>query len=95
MEGKKSKLLKEICDIDREQEHIQKLIVEGNMQKLNNYLEGELTRKYYVEKLINNMACFSMPDTVQESAHNALTFLNRLKREKEAELAKSISSSDE
>lgn len=95
VEGKKTKLLKEICDIDREQEHIQKLIVEGNMQKLNNYLEGELTRKYFVEKFIYNMSNFRMPDTVQESANNALIFLNGLKREKEAELAKNISSSDE
>lgn len=87
-QDKKVKLLKEISDIKHEQEHIKKLMIENNMQKLNDYLECELTQKYFVEKCIHNMASFSMPDTVQESANNAFEFLDNLKREKEAELVK-------
>lgn len=94
-QDKKVKLLKEISDIKNEQEHIKKLIYENNMQKLNDYLEGELTQKHFVEKCIHNMASFSMPNTVQESANNAFDFLEQLKREKEAELAKETLSSDE
>ena len=45
--NKKEKLLKEIADIELEQGHIKKLLAENNMQKLYDYLEGELTWKYF------------------------------------------------
>lgn len=93
-QDKKVKLLKEISDINNEEERIKKLINENNLQKLNDYLEGELTQKHFVEKCIYNMASFSRPHTVQESANNALDFLEQLKKEKEAELAKETLSSD-
>lgn len=93
-QDKKAKLLKEINDIMQEQEHIKKLLNENNMQKLENYLEGELTQKHFVEKCIHNLASSSRPSTIQENASNAYGFLERLKREKEAELAKETLSSD-
>ena len=77
-----------ISDIIQEQEHIKKLLNENNMQKLNDYLGGELTQKHYVEKCLYNMTCSSMPHTVQENANNAYDFLEKLKREKEAEFGK-------
>ena len=91
---KKAQLLKEINDIMQEQEHIKKLLNENNMQELDDYLGGELTQKHFVEKCIHNMASSSMPSTIQENASNAYGFLERLKREKEAELAKETLSSD-
>ena len=91
---KKAELLKEINDIMQEQEHIRKLLNENNMQELDDYLGGELTQKHFVEKCIHNMASSSMPSTIQENASNAYGFLERLKREKEAELAKETLSSD-
>ncbi len=93
-QDKKAELLKEINDIMQEQEHIKKLLNENNMQKLDDYLGGELTQKHFVEKCIHNMASSSMPSTIQENASNAYGFLERLKREKEAELAKETLSSD-
>ncbi len=92
---KKAKLLKEISDIIQEQEHIKRLLKENSMQELNDYLGGELTQKHYVEKYFYNMACHSMPSTVQENASNAYDFLERLKREKEAEFGKETLSSDD
>lgn len=89
--NKKEKLLKEIADIELEQGHIKKLLTENNMQKLYDYLEGELTWKYFVEKAVYNMQSFSMPNNIQESANNALNFLEVKKKEKEAELAREIS----
>ena len=62
---------------------------------MNDYLGGELTQKYYVEKCLYNAACYSMPRTVQENASNAYNFLEKLKREKEAEFGKEIFSSDD
>lgn len=94
-QDKKAELLKEISDIIQEQEYIKKLLKENRMQKLNDYLGGELTQKHYVEKCFYNMACHSMPCTVQENASNAYDFLERLKREKEAEFDKETLSSDE
>lgn len=93
-QDKKAKLLKEIRDIIQEQEHIKKLLNENNMQELNDYLEGELTQKHYVEKYLNNMICHSMPRTIQENASNAYDFLEKLKREKEAEFSKETFGSD-
>ena len=90
-QDKKAKLLKEINDIMQEQEHIKN---ENNMQELDDYLGGELTQKHLVEKCIHNLASSSMPNTIQENASNAYGFLERLKREKEAELAKETLSSD-
>ena len=87
-QDKKAKLLKEINDIMQEQEHIKKLLNENNMQELNDYLGGELTQKHYVEKCLHNMVSYSMPSTIQENASNAYDFLEKLKREKEAELVK-------
>lgn len=87
-QDKKAKLLKEISDIIREQEHIIKLLNENNIQELNNYLGGELTQKHFVEKSFYNMTCHSMPRTVQKNASNAYDFLEKLKREKEAEFGK-------
>ena len=86
-QDKRAKLLKEINDIVQEQGHINKLLNE-------NYLGGELTQKHFVEKCIHNMASSSMPSTIQENASNAYGFLEKLKREKEAELAKETLSSD-
>lgn len=94
-QDKKAKLLKEIRDIIQEQEHIKKLLNENNMQKLNDYLGKELTQKHFVEKFFYNMACQSMPYTVQENASNAYNFLEKLKREKEAEFGKETFSSDD
>ena len=93
-QDKRAKLLKEINDIVQEQGHINKLLNENNMQELENYLGGELTQKHFVEKCIHNMASSSMPSTIQENASNAYGFLEKLKREKEAELAKETLSSD-
>lgn len=93
-QDKKAELLKEINDIMQEQEHIKKLLNENNMQELDDYLGGELTQKHFVEKCIHNMASSSMPSTIQENASNAYGFLERLKREKEAELAKETLNSD-
>ena len=93
-QDKRAKLLKEINDIVQEQGHINKLLNENNMQELENYLGGELTQKHLVEKCIHNLASSSMPNTIQENASNAYGFLERLKREKEAELAKETLSSD-
>ena len=93
-QDKKAKLLKEINDIMQEQEHIKKLLNENNMQELDDYLGGELTQKHLVEKCIHNLASSSMPNTIQDNASNAYGFLERLKREKEAELAKETLSSD-
>lgn len=93
-QDKKAELLKEINDIMQEQEHIKKLLNENNMQELDDYLGGELTQKHFVEKCIHNMASSSMPSTIQENASNAYGFLERLKREKEVELAKETLSSD-
>lgn len=87
---KEAKLLKEIADIENEQKHIKSLVATNDLQKLNNYLEGELTQKYFVEKALNNMFSFSRPVTVQESAGNAFDLLERLKKEKEAELTKEM-----
>lgn len=88
------KLLKEIADIEHEQKNIMRLLSENNMQKLNDFLEGELTEKYRVEKTIHNMLSSSMPSNIQESANNAFNFLENIKREKEAKLVYKISSSD-
>ena len=93
-QDKRAKLLKEINDIVQEQGHINKLLNENNMQELENYLGGELTQKHLVEKCIHNLASSSMPNTIQENASNAYGFLEKLKREKEAELAKETLSSD-
>ena len=93
-QDKRAKLLKEINDIVQDQGHINKLLNENNMQELENYLGGELTQKHLVEKCIHNLASSSMPNTIQENASNAYGFLERLKREKEAELAKETLSSD-
>ena len=87
-QDKKAKLLKEINDIMQEQEHIKNLLNENNMQELDDYLGGELTQKHLVEKCIHNLASSSMPNNIQENASNAYGFLERLKREKEEELAK-------
>lgn len=93
-QNKKEKLLKEIADIEHEQGYIKKLVAENNMQKLYDYLEGELTRKHFAEKVIHNMLSSSMPSNTQESAYNALNFLQARKREKEVELAREISNPD-
>ncbi len=50
-QDKKVKLLKEIGDIKNKQEHIKKLMIENNEQKLNDYLERELTEKHFVKNV--------------------------------------------
>lgn len=91
---KKEKLLKEIVDIEHEKKQIIKLLTQNDMKKLNDFLEGELTEKHCAEKVINNIFSSSMPSSVQESANNALNFLEMLKREKEVRLAQEISNVD-
>ena len=93
-EDKKVKLLKEVADIKHEQEHIKGLLRDNKMQELNDYLQGELTQKHYVEKALHNMMNPNMPVTVYDNANNAFNFLEILKREKEAELAKKLSNVD-
>ena len=93
-EDKKVKLLKEVADIKHEQEHIKGLLRDNKMQELNDYLQGELTQKHYVEKALHNMMNPNMPVTIYENANNAFNFLEILKREKEAELAKKLSNVD-
>lgn len=87
-QDKKAKLLKEVADIKHEQEHIKSLLRDNKMQELNDYLQGELTQKHYVEKALHNMMNPNMPVTIYENANNAFNFLEILKREKEAELVK-------
>jgi hypothetical protein len=93
-EDKKVKLLKEVADIKHEQEHIKGLLRDNKMQELNDYLQGELTQKHYVEKALHNMMNPNMPVTIYDNANNAFNFLEILKREKEAELAKKLSNVD-
>ena len=93
-EDKKVKLLKEVADIKHEQEHIKGLLRDNKMQELNDYLQGELTQKHYVEKALHNMMNPNMPVTIYDNANNAFNFLVILKREKEAELAKKLSNVD-
>lgn len=93
-QNKKVKLLKEIEDIKREQEHIVNLLNENKLQELNDYLQGELSEKHFVEKALHNMVNPNMPITVQENAGNAFGFLKVLMKEKEAELAKETLNSD-
>ena len=88
------KLLKEVADIKHEQEHIKGLLRDNKMQELNDYLQGELTQKHYVEKALHNMMNPNMPVTIYDNANNAFNFLEILKREKEAELAKKLSNVD-
>lgn len=87
-EDKKAKLLRELADIKHEQEHIKSLWKDNKMQELNDYLQGELTQKHFIEKTLYNMVNSNMPITVEGNANNAFDFLEVLKREKEAELAK-------
>lgn len=87
-QDKKVKLVKEIEDIKHEQEHIKSLLRDNKIQELNDYLQGELTQKHYVEKTLHNMINPNMPVTVYDNANNAFNFLEMLKREKEAELVK-------
>lgn len=87
-QDKKEKLLKEVEDIKHEQEHIKSLLRDNKIQELNDYLQGELTQKHYVEKALHNMMNTNMPVTVYDNANNAFNFLEMLKREKEAELVK-------
>lgn len=87
-QDKKVKLVKEIEDIKHEQEHIKRLLRDNKIQELNDYLQGELTQKHYVEKTLHNMMNPNMPVTVYDNANNAFNFLEMLKREKEAELVK-------
>ena len=93
-QDKKAKLLKEVADIKHEQEHIKGLLRDNKMQELNDYLQGELTQKHYVEKALHNMMNPNMPVTIYDNANNAFNFLEILKREKEAELAKKLSNVD-
>ena len=93
-EDKKVKLLKEVADIKHEQEHIKGLLRDNKIQELNDYLQGELTQKHYVEKALHNMMNPNMPVTIYDNANNAFNFLEILKREKEAELAKKLSNVD-
>lgn len=87
-QDKKVKLVKEIEDIKHEQEHIKRLLRDNKIQELNDYLQGELTQKHYVEKTLHNMMNPNMPVTVYDNANNAFNFLEMFKREKEAELVK-------
>lgn len=89
-QDKKVKLLKEVEDIKHEQEHIKSLLKDNKMQELNDYLQGELTQKHFVEKALYNIVNPNMPVTVHDNAKNAFDFLEVLKREKEAELAKEM-----
>ena len=93
-QDKKAKLLKEVEDIKHEQEHIKSLLRDNKIQELNDYLQGELTQKHYVEKALHNMMNPNMPVTVYDNANNAFNFLEILKREKEAELAKKLLDAD-
>lgn len=93
-QDKKVKLLKEVEDIKHEQEHIKSLLRDNKIQELNDYLQGELTQKHYVEKALHNMMNPNMPVTVYDNANNAFNFLEILKREKEAELAKELLDAD-
>lgn len=82
------KLLREIEDIKHEQNHIKTLFDTNNLSQLDDYLENELTSKYMIEKFVHNLINPVMPSNTQENADNACNFLERLKREKEAELMK-------
>lgn len=93
-QDKKVKLLKEIEDIRHEQERIKSLLRDNKLQELNNYLQGELTQKHFIEKALHNMVNPNIPVTVEGNANNAFDFLEALKREKEAELAKETLESD-
>ncbi len=86
--------MKEAEDIKHEQEHIKSLLRDNKIQELNDYLQGELTQKHYVEKALHNMMNPNMPVTVYDNANNAFNFLEILKREKEAELAKKLLDAD-
>lgn len=82
-----NKLEKDIIDIQKEKARVSELLGKGNRQKLKDYLEGELTEKHLIEKMFHNM--FSQPPvTIEESANNALQFLENLEKEKELELSK-------
>ncbi|MDE6208194.1 MAG: hypothetical protein K2M73_00755 [Lachnospiraceae bacterium] len=88
-----NKLAKDIINIQKEKAKVFELLCQGNMQKLEDYLEGELTENHCIGKMINNM--FSQPPaTIEESANNALHFLENLEREKELELSKEKSKSN-
>lgn len=77
-EDKKAKLLKEVADIKHEQEHIKGLLRDNKMQELNDYLQGELTQKHYVEKALHNMMNPNMPVTIYDNANNAFNLNKNL-----------------
>ncbi len=87
-EIKKSKILREIQEIEEEKEKIFKLLETNDENELQKYLDGDLTQKHYIEKAIHNLASNTFPKTVEENANNALLFLNNLERKKEMELLK-------
>ncbi len=87
-EIKKSKILREIQEIEEEKEKIFKLLETNDENELQKYLDGDLTQKQYIEKAIHNLASNTFPKTVKENANNALLFLNNLERKKEMELLK-------
>lgn len=86
--NKNDELLKEIEDINMEQKYIKELSRESRLKELNDFLQSKLSQKYFFEKAIHNSIYHRMPLTVQENANNAYVFLEKMKREKEAELLK-------
>ena len=86
--NKNDELLKEIEDINMEQKYIKELSRESRFKELNDFLQGKLSQKYFIEKAIHNSIYHRMPLTIQENANNAYVFLEKMKCEKEAELLK-------
>lgn len=84
--------IKEIKDLQAERKKIIELLSLNKTKELNEYLL-ELATKYFVER-ISTGYCYN-PDTVEKNAENCLVFLQKLEKQKDAELLKGTVSDEE